>query len=118
MRAKKLILLVDPDEDRAGVTRFVLSNDTRFRVISAASTEEGFKAARKRRPDLVLGYAPVDQQQLMELAYVLGCPWQLIAPNNHFWPAMCVVLERIKTATARRKGPKPQPLPARVGVAA
>jgi hypothetical protein len=108
-RPPKKILLIDAYEDRRGSTRFVLETMGHYHVTDAPSVYAAAEIGHEWRPELLLGYAPVSEQYLIEVAAGLDCPWMYVAPALNEWPSMADVQARIKVATARKRGPKPGP---------
>jgi hypothetical protein len=117
MRPKRVILLVDEDEQRQSETRYMLRVNG-FDVLSFNSADAARKCAHFF--DLVLGYWPVADKALRLLArrrdvrFVLVCPSLTREPAAVFADAILVkaacqpafVLERIKCGVAKRRGPK------------
>lgn len=116
MRPPKRILLIDADEERQSVTRFMLEIN-RFTVISANSVP---KAPSHDWFDVVIGYWPVDAGAMDKLARKqLHAKSMLVAPAAVKDPSDAVVdavilkgqhyaaniLETAKTLTARKRGP-------------
>lgn len=114
MRPKKRILLIDPEEYRQSVTRFVLEQHGLF-VLSASSIHMAAEIGHGDiyAPDLLLGYAPLDWNYLDEVAFGLRCASLFIHPQPGascaVWPTMSEVLESIKVRTARKRGPRKKP---------
>jgi len=122
MRPKRRVLLIDTQEDRQAVTRFVLVQH-QYHVLSASSVYEAAEVGHNDAPNLLLGFAPLSEQYLMEVAAALDAPWLYIQPQLEseglavLWPTMADVLQRIKVACSRKRGPKPgTPRPARLAV--
>lgn len=115
-RPKKRIIVIDPQEDRRAITRYVLETHGYF-VLSAASVWQASAVGSEEisaghMGTLLLAYAPVSQEFLLDVAGTLDCPWIFVEPDvetGRCWPPMAVVLERVKIATARKRGPKPLP---------
>jgi len=120
MRPKKIVLLVDSDEDRMSETRCIL-HVAGFKVLSSVSAD----SARKTEQffDVVVGYWPIDWRPLGRLSsrtdnrFILVCPALTGPPANVFADAVLTrgegltarLIERIKFACARKRGPKPAP---------
>lgn len=122
MRPKRVILLVDFDEQRQAENRFVLQT-AGFKVVSCARAE----AARKKGLffDIIVAYAPVRWEMLERIAaracvrFLLVCPKDTGAPAGVFADAVlagqnataAVLIEHIKFGCARKRGPKPAQTP-------
>lgn len=106
MRIKSRILLIDPDEARRAITRFVLETNGRYCVVSAASVYEATKVGRAGASELLVGFAPVSESYLMKVADAMRLPWLFIKPTSEIWPSMAVVLERVRIASSRKRGPQ------------
>lgn len=117
MRPKKIVLLMDGDEAREGVTRFVL--ETRgFRVLVASPG----KAAAVPYVDCVLGYWPCDCARAARISKVHEAPVVLMVPDSETIPdkaranqyllgSRCTaenLLSALKIACTRSRGPRPQ----------
>lgn len=85
MRPKKLVLLVDRNEERLAVRRFLLTNKG-FKVLSAATPEEA--RAEHPRCDLVVGAWPCSQS-LIDLA------------RHYFVPSLVLVDKLTDRATLK-----------------
>jgi hypothetical protein len=113
MMPRKRIIVIDPDADRRGRTRFALETMGHYRVIIAASVTEAAELGSEEicaghTNTLLLAYFPVSEKYLLDVAGTLDCPWLFIAPDEatgRCWPKMADVLERVKVATARKRGP-------------
>lgn len=114
MRPKKIILLIDPQEDRRSTTAFVLETNG-FLVLTAPSVYAAAEVAHDPElsiPDLLVGYAPISHAYMEQLADDLDRPCRFIGPEDrgelqrNAWPPMAEVLERIKRAAARKRGPR------------
>ncbi len=117
MRPKKVILLVDSDEDRQSITRFMLTVNG-FAVLSYKTADSARQCERSF--EVVLGYWPTDAGTLENLAHKVDGKFVLVAPtltgvpNDVFADAILVrgettpewILERLKYACARKRGPK------------
>ena len=66
MRPKKRILLVDRDENRLGILRFVLSTHY-FRMFGAADALEARELLRAEYPEVLLLVWPLEQQSVEAL---------------------------------------------------
>lgn len=111
MRPLKSVLIIDPDEDRQGLTRFVLRNH--YMVLSASSIYEACEI--DRIPDLLLGYSPIDERRFADLGRGLQRPAIFVASAKNaerfadatvFSPPAVDLLERIKVMIARKRGPR------------
>ena len=126
MRPKKRILLVDRDENRLGVLRFVLSVHY-FRVFGEAEPFDAHELLRAEYPEVLLLLWPLDQAGVEALlqandrrphrANVL-----LVAENEVIQPEITVdrcllginctpanLLEAARICAQRRRGPKKRP---------
>jgi CheY-like chemotaxis protein len=115
MRPPKRILLVDCDQDRQSVTRFVLGQHG-YVIVSARNLAEAEREAPNMgHIDLALGYDIRDDRRLAEIA----AGWfsnsvvvlDLEQPSEGFAeilrkPKMEQLIEAIKQGTARRRGPR------------
>ena len=52
--ARKRVLLIDDDETFRYVMRQIISNETRYEFIEAVDGDDGLKAAREQRPDVII----------------------------------------------------------------
>lgn len=113
MRPRRRIILIDGNAERRGWTRFVLDNKG-YLVICAASCAVAAEIGSEERcmghtDTLLVGYHPVSENFLLDVATTLGFPWLLIAPRAELgmvWPSMAGVLERVKVAAMRKRGPR------------
>ena len=125
MRPKKVILLVDDNEQELSVLKFMLETNG-YRVIEATSGKEAIGWFSEVRPDLVLADYAMPQMngtqlvnRLKQIAsyvpMILLCDPQKIAGQIHSADALMSkkqcspsdLLERIKVMSARKRGPKP-----------
>lgn len=107
MKPKKIIVLVDSDQDRQGVTSYLLFNKG-FAVLRANGLYEAAEVGHsaKRRPSLLLAFAPASAEYLAEVAAGLGCPWLLISKRQFSWPSPGEVIAEVKAAAVCTRGPK------------
>ena len=126
MRPKKRILLVDQDENRLGILRFVLSTHY-FRVFGAADALEAREFLRAEYPEVLLLVWPLEQRSVEALlcandrqsnraSVLLVAENEITAPTitaNRFLlgrdcrPAN--LLEASRICAQRRRGPKKKP---------
>jgi two-component system, OmpR family, response regulator CpxR len=116
MRPRKRILLIDHDEHRLGVLRFVLKQH-QYAVLSAATPQE---AEEFERIDLVIAAWPCNATTVGDLAHrhfvpsivlgygVTGAMFDLsidiFMPNQFCNPTD--ILERVRFGVARKRGPR------------
>jgi hypothetical protein len=113
MRPRKRILLIDPDEYRQSITRLVL-HTVGYHPLSASSIYSAAQVAHDDAfgPDVLLGYAPLDEAYLLDLAHDLDRPALFVSKvkgdkGKEYWPSTEYVLGQIKVKAARKPGPKP-----------
>jgi two-component system response regulator CpxR len=124
MRPKKMILCVDDNENELSVLKFMLSTNG-YRVVSANSGSEAIGIFADTTPDLVLSDYAMPQMngdqlvnRLKQIAahvpmILLGDP-QKMGDQLHGADALLAkktcspqeLLERIKTMSARKRGPR------------
>ena len=129
MRPKKRILLIDGDEERLGLRRFLLTI-WGFRVFSAAGVAEAREILAESAPDLLISCWPLPARKLNALMGRLRkldpeARSLLLAENLDQSPlkvtaditllrGLCsagCVIERAKALCARRRGPKKRAAP-------
>ncbi len=113
MRPKKVILLVDPNEERAGLNRFVLANSG-FNVFTASSVDH---AKAGIIPDVFVGFEPIDETHLADLARKSLRPCLFVAKDEQSAKraadrtliehsiATMDLLDTVKILTVRKRGP-------------
>jgi hypothetical protein len=116
MRPKREVLLIDTNEDRQGITRFVLTQHA-LEVISAATPDE---ALNIERADVVVAYWAIDCAALDKLGKrldartILVAPDLTVPPRGAFMDALLLgdectaanLIDRIKIFASRKRGPK------------
>lgn len=124
MRPKKVILLVDDNEQELSVTSFMLTTNG-YRVLAATSGQEAINLFSRSQVDLVLADFAMPQMngsqlvnRLKQIAghipmILLGDP-QAMNGQIHVADAMLAkkqcspqeLLERVKVMSARKRGPR------------
>jgi len=99
MRPKKVVLIVDPDPDRMGVSMMVLSIK-KFAVAGVNTQEQMDEFLTKTYPDAILFNTPgnyradsLDEHQIPFMTRTGAMPWS-------------EVLMRLRVMTSRKRGPK------------
>jgi len=125
VRPKKRILLIDSNENRQSMRRFVF--ETRgLAVFSASTPDEARDLSRDAHPDVVIAVWPFTGGDLAQLVDQVReeapfAPSLLIVENLSVPPtsivadatmckgafSMADVVERIKVLAARKRGPRP-----------
>jgi DNA-binding response OmpR family regulator len=122
MRPKKRILLIDADEERAGVSAFMLRTRG-FAVIPVTNADQALTAVIEHELDLVLalGDFPDLNPLLMRLRAFSTARQMVYLPKakvptgiiaDCYFPATSTVedlVERCKIMSARKHGPRPHP---------
>lgn len=116
MRPKKVILLIDADEERSGITRFLLET-YRFEVHAFRNAAEAMNYSG-RDPGCVLAYWPFFPLETEKVARAGRCPLVVIEALGMQLPWNVVpdavlsrscpnseLVERMKACCARRPGP-------------
>lgn len=109
MRPRKRILVLDRDEERLRVTRFVL-DCAGFRVVTRDDAE-------KHGADLAVGFAPVTEAETAEAGRRLGCSSLAVRDKQpefgecatNWWlvnPETAELLEQIRIMLVGKRGPK------------
>jgi CheY-like chemotaxis protein len=109
VRPRKVILLVDANEDSQGRTRFVLETSG-YAVLSAPSVYAAAEVAHNapREVALLLGFSPLSDSYLRDMGKYLRCNTLFVCLNDDGTrPDMQTVLEGIKNLPPRY-GPKPK----------
>jgi hypothetical protein len=126
MRPPKRILIIDANEDRQSITRFALETNM-FRTVSY-KTVDSARTNLSVPIDAALAYWPCDADMLASLVRDNDCKGIVVAPQRATCPlelfadavllkhacAMSDIIERLKYACARKRGPKPKYKPAEV----
>jgi CheY-like chemotaxis protein len=110
VRPKKVILLVDANEDSQGRTRFVLETSG-YAVLSAPSVYAAAEVAHNapREIALLLGFSPLSDSYLRDMGKYLRCNTLFVCLNDDGTrPDMQTVLEGIKKFLPRRYSQKPK----------
>lgn len=131
MRPAKRILLIDSDEDRLSVTRFLLRTNG-YAVTSTRSPDAARQLDLGGYMDAVVGFWPLNATAMNNVARKLIARTVLVAeaatelPRDAF--ADCILLkpaytpaellERLKFATARKRGPQKQEVTENVALTA
>jgi DNA-binding response OmpR family regulator len=124
VRPKKRILLIDSDETRQGIRRFLLETHG-FAVFSASSAEEARELCADYSPDAVVAAWPLAGADLGRLLHQLhecspAASSLLLADSAAAVPESVMadailpkgqcsavqVLERVRLLSARKRGPK------------
>jgi hypothetical protein len=122
MRPRKVVLIIDPQEDRRGITRFTLWTNF-FNAVGVASIHEArLFIGEGLSADVILGYWPIDEAWFAQLGHEFGVPTlYMVDQESHghrlsnatlhaVHTATFELVERIKILTARKRGPKPKPV--------
>lgn len=116
MRPKKVILLIDKDEDRRGITRFILANSC-FEVHAVQSPDLDM-GKLPRVPDCVLAFWPVDaaaaeklaRSAFAQLVVVKGprvvLPWSVPAVVVLSTASTAELVGQLRGCCARKRGPR------------
>lgn len=115
MRPKKKILLIDTNEDRQGINRFVLEQHA-FDVRSANTLAKARKIATAMQIEVIVGYWPVPDAEVWKIAHQNNAKFLLIYDDKRptqpgqsdvklIDPPMIDIVEYIKTLAARKRGP-------------
>lgn len=121
MRPKKKILIIDANENRLSIRRFLL--ETRgFAVLAAESSEEALRICSGVLPDLTLVVLPIPGAKALldeirgltagrpaaVLANDLNCPEGQFADATFYekLTAAAELIERLKRMTMRKPGPR------------
>jgi hypothetical protein len=110
VRPRKIILLVDANEDSQGRTRFVLETSG-YAVLSAPSVYAAAEVAHNapREIALLLGFSPLSESYLRDMGKYLRCNTLFVCLNDDGTrPDMQAVLEGIKRFLPRRYSQKPK----------
>jgi DNA-binding response OmpR family regulator len=120
MRPKKIILLVDADENDTSLLRFVIENQGRYRVVAASTTKEAKIAIWVASVDLVLCVVGKDIGEETITSVKQARPYIPMMVMVHR-PETCLfiadsiisksttpieLLERIAVMSARKRGPR------------
>ena len=116
MRPKKRILLIDDNGDRQAVTRFVLQCWA-FHIISAHDLiQVELDESKTERLDAVLAFGCYRDLRLAEIAAASNVQSISVLtsdePSDNYAthvlrkPTMATLIDLIKTASARKRGPK------------
>lgn len=118
LKPKKIVLLIDADEQRQSVTRFLLETNG-YRVVSASFARAVMTTAWL---DCILCYWPCDYPQVERIADRFEAQVVVMVPAQDAIPreatsgqwlmgASCTaanLLNALKIGTARRRGQRPQ----------
>ena len=112
MRPRKVIRLLDLDESRQSCTRLLLD------VHLYSVDPDVHQRHRHECPDLILGYWPLDEQNLAELGLRWHCPTLLVVCGKRPATLACLahqtllnptaeqLLEAVKLMCSRKRGPR------------
>lgn len=109
MRPRKRVLVLDRDDERLGVTRFVL-DCAGFRVV-------GKDDAQEHGAHLVVGFAPIAEMEIAEAGRRLGCSSLAVRDKQpefgecatNWWlvnPETAELLEQIRIMLVGKRGPR------------
>ena len=119
MRPRPVIVLIDSDELRQSLLRFVLDVH-RNNVVSVKDAKEALQYVRdKHHVDLIIAQLPVDERTVSKAAHRGDCAMILISDQavetkglEHrtlIKPPVSELLDAISVLKRRRRGPKPGP---------